>query len=89
MRPARAAGAHVVLHDGVLRAYLERGDKTIVTFGDEHVVWISALVGRKTSGRVARVELTKIDGRPVREHAAAAALRAAGFVDSYRGMLLP
>ena len=89
MRPARAAGAHVVLHDGALRAYLERGDKSIVTFGDDHAVWISALVARKTSGRVARVELTKIDGQPVRDHVAAAALRTAGFVDSYRGMLLP
>jgi ATP-dependent Lhr-like helicase len=88
-RPARAAGAHVVLHEGALCAYLERGAKSVVTFTVDHAVWAAALVERKVSGRVKRVELTKIDGVPAREHAAAIALRAVGFVDSYRGLLLP
>ena len=88
-RPGRAGGAHVVLHEGALCAYLERGGKSVVTFGDDHSLWAAAVVERKVSGRVKRIELTKIDGVPVREHAAASALRAAGFVDSYRGLLLP
>ncbi len=79
----------MVLHDGALCAYFERGGKSVVTFGTDHAAWAAALVERKVSGRVKRVELTKIDGVPVREHAAAAALRAVGFVDSYRGLLLP
>ena len=89
MRPARAAGAHVVLRHGALVAYVERGAKSIIAFTDRHEWWVHALVERKASGAVRRIELTKVDGQPVREHAAATALRAAGFVDSYRGMLLP
>jgi ATP-dependent Lhr-like helicase len=89
MRPARAAGAHVVLHDGALQAYLERGAKSVVTFVADHERWVAALVERKARGRVSRVELLKVDGVPVREHPAAPVLRAAGFVDSYRGLLLP
>ena len=88
-RPGRAGGAHVVLHEGALCAYLERGGKSVVTFGDDHSLWAAAVVERKVSGRVKRIELTKIDGVPVREHAAASALRAVGFIDSYRGLLLP
>jgi ATP-dependent Lhr-like helicase len=88
-RPARAAGAHVVLRHGELCAYVERGGRSVVTFTDRHEWWAHALVGRKAAGAVRRVELVKIDGRPVREHPAAAALRDAGFVDSYRGLLLP
>ncbi len=88
-RPARAAGAHVVLRHGELCAYLERGGKSVVTFTERHEWWAQALVERKAAGTVRRVELLKVDGVPVREHPAAAALRSAGFVDSYRGLLLP
>ena len=91
-RPARAAGAHVVLHDGALLAYLERGGRSVVTFVEDHAEHerrAAALGERKRSGRVRRVELAKVDGVPVREHPAAAALRSVGFVDSYRGLLLP
>ena len=88
LRPARALGALVVLHDGFAVALVERGGKSVITFTAEHAIWVAALVDRQTSGRVKRVELTRIDAVPVREHSAAPVLRAAGFVDSYRGMLL-
>lgn len=88
-RPARAAGAHVVLDAGRLCAYLERGGRSVITFGDDHETWVQALVQRKKSGRVKRIEIAKVDGGPVREHPSAAVLRSHGFVDGYRGLLLP
>ncbi len=88
-RPARAAGAHVVLRNGELCAYLERGGRSVLTFTDHHGWWVEAFTARRAAGATRRVELAKIDGVPVREHPAASALRAAGFVDSYRGLLLP
>jgi ATP-dependent Lhr-like helicase len=88
-RPARAAGAYVVLVDGAPGAFLERGAKTLVTFpGLEPGDWVDALAGLAKDGRVRRIELRAIDGVPAGEHLAADALRAVGFVDGYRGLVL-
>jgi ATP-dependent Lhr-like helicase len=109
-RPARAAGAHVVLVDGRALAYLERGGRTVVLFpgaagrvapdeepGDDASSdgqpppdgrWVDALVELVRSGRRSSIEVTKVDGLPVRETAAAELLLAAGFRDSYRGLTL-
>ena len=88
LRPARAVGALVILHDGFAVAFIERNGRSVITFTVDHATWVAALVERQAGGRVKRVEVTKIDAMPVREHPAAPVLRAAGFVDSYRGMLL-
>jgi len=108
-RPARAAGAHVVLVEGRPLAYLERGGRTVTLFpgaavrvedvdvdvsggldgdGDGDARWVDGLVYLVRSGRRRSVEITKVDGQPVRETAAAELLRAAGFRDSYRGLVL-
>jgi ATP-dependent Lhr-like helicase len=103
-RPARAAGAQVVLVDGRPLAYLERGGRTVSLFpgaagrvvadGDDPTVsdddarWVDALVALVRSGRRRSVEITKVDGLPVRETDAAEHLTAAGFRDSYRGLVL-
>jgi ATP-dependent Lhr-like helicase len=111
-RPARAAGAQVVLVDGRPLAYLERGGRTVSLFpgaagrvapedetaGEHRVVdgraadddtrWVDALGALVRSGRRRSVEITKVDGLPVRETDAADHLMAAGFRDSYRGLVL-
>ena len=88
-RPARAAGAHVVLADGVPLVMLERGGRSLATFaGAESTgAWIDAIVGLVKNGRLRKLEIAKVDGVPIRETPWAARLEAAGFTSAYRGML--
>ena len=87
-RPARSAGSYVVLVDGEIAAFLERGGRSLVTFGVPAAAWADALAGLVKDGRVRKIELRRIDGAPVAEAAIADELRAAGFVDSFRGLSL-
>jgi ATP-dependent Lhr-like helicase len=88
-RPARAAGAHVVLVDGAAAAYVERGGKRLVTFGAADArVWAGALVEAHKEGRIGRLQLEQIDDEPARTSPAAPALRDAGFADGYKGLTL-
>jgi ATP-dependent Lhr-like helicase len=85
-RPARAAGAHVVLIDGELAAYLERGGHSLVTFDVDG--WASALHQLVERGRYRSLEIRKVNGEPAREvEDAAEQLRRAGFVDGYKGLV--
>ena len=88
-RPARAAGAHVVLADGVPLVILERGGRSLATFeGAESTdAWIDAVIGLVKDGRLRKLEIAKVDGVPVRDTPWAARLEAAGFTSAYRGML--
>ena len=66
-RPARAAGAHVVLVDGALAVYLERGGKSLLTFGGiDAPVWAGALVEAHKEGRIGRLQLERVDDEPAR-----------------------
>jgi ATP-dependent Lhr-like helicase len=91
-RPARAAGAYAVLVDGELAAYLERGARGLITFASSSdtppETWIEALVAAHKEGRLGTLQLQRIDDGPARQSALAPALRAAGFVDGYRGLTL-
>jgi ATP-dependent Lhr-like helicase len=88
-RPARVAGAFVVLADGRPLAFLERGARTLLTFpaaaGRASAAALAALV---KDGRLRRIELSRIDGDPAGDSPLADDLRAAGFVDGYRGLVL-
>jgi ATP-dependent Lhr-like helicase len=86
-RPARAAGAYVILVDGVCAAYLERGARSLITFSDDDT-WVEGLVSLAKDGRVGKLTLHRINGAPAAESNQAAALRASGFVDTYRGLTL-
>ncbi|MGZ8605369.1 MAG: hypothetical protein ACXWX9_11530, partial [Actinomycetota bacterium] len=88
-RPARAAGAYVVLADGVPAAYLERGGRTLLTFSDgAGSDWPDAIASLVKDGRIRRIEITRIDGEPVSGSPFADRLRAAGLADGYRGLTL-
>ncbi|UYN83262.1 MAG: ATP-dependent helicase [Microcella sp.] len=87
-RPGRKAGALVVLVDGHLAIYLERGGKSVLTFTDEPAVLAAAsheLAGvvraRLRSLRVERVNGASAFGTPLAD-----ALQAAGFVATPQGM---
>ncbi|HZD79025.1 MAG TPA: DEAD/DEAH box helicase [Actinomycetota bacterium] len=89
-RPGRTAGAFVVLVDGRLRGYLERGARSLVTFGDaaDEPGWIDGLVALVKDGRLRRIELHRVDGVPAHESLWATPLREAGFTDGYRGLVV-
>ncbi|MHB8511718.1 MAG: DEAD/DEAH box helicase [Actinomycetota bacterium] len=86
--PSRTAGAIVIMSNGTLAAYLERGGRSLITFDAEPKDWIEALVALVKDGRMRSIELAKIDGAAARESHIADTLRAHGFVDAYRGLTL-
>ena len=86
----RAAGGHVVLHDGRLLAYLERGGRSLLTYTDvedDLVAVARALAGLLADGRAPRLQLGRIDGDERLDHPLVAHLRAEGFVDHPRGLV--
>jgi len=94
-RPARVAGAHVVIDDGEAMAFLERSGKRLITFeagrtrvGDGDLTWPSALAQLVERRRYRQIELAQIDAVAASESPLAAALRAVGFRDGYRGLVL-
>ncbi len=97
-RPGRKAGALVVLVDGDLVWFLERGGRSLLNFSaDEEAqrAAAGALVDLVGSGRVGGVLVEKVDGVPVLElvahpdrRATADALVDAGFARTPRGLRL-
>ncbi|GAA1170099.1 ATP-dependent helicase [Ornithinimicrobium humiphilum] len=97
-RPGRKAGAMVVLVDGDLALYLERGGRSALTFSlPDHVepgpVWetvAATLVGAVRSGALAGLTVAKIDGAGAlsSEHPLATAMVAAGFHTAPAGLRL-
>jgi len=87
-RPGRAAGAYVVLADGALAVFLERGARSLITFGADPSTWADALASLVEDGRLRRIELVRIDGEPSANSPHAQRLREAGFADGYRGLVL-
>jgi ATP-dependent Lhr-like helicase len=88
-RPGRKNGALVVLVDGALTLYVERGGKTMLTFGDESALEPAAqslaATVRSSGGRI-RVE--KADGEFVIGTPLGAALQSAGFSGTPQGLRL-
>ncbi len=90
-RPARAAGAYVVLVDGAPAAYLERGGRSLLSFESASPPsgWLPALATLVTEGRLRKLELTRVDGEPVLGSPRwLDELRAVGFVPGHRGATL-
>lgn len=95
-RPGRKAGALVVLVDGELAWFLERGGRSLLTFTDDpaaHHAAATALADLVASRRVALILVERIDGVPSLQPRAdgpgpADALSDAGFARTPRGMRL-
>ncbi len=91
--PSRTAGAYVVLHDGELVLYLERGAKSMLTFAafdDANVARaaIEALRSLLEDGRLKRLQLGRVDGVAIAEAPLRERLAELGFRDGYRGYVL-
>jgi ATP-dependent helicase Lhr and Lhr-like helicase len=95
-RPGRKAGALVVLVDGELAWFLERGGRSLLTFTDDpaadHAAAM-ALADLVAARRVASILVERIDGVPALQPrpggpSPVAALSDAGFVRTPRGMRL-
>jgi ATP-dependent Lhr-like helicase len=90
-RPGRKAGAVVILTDGELALYVERGGRTLLTFTDDpdrlgRVADALALAVR--DGALGRVAVERADGEPVFDSPLARALTDAGFRPTARGLRL-
>src|SRR5262249_44222466 len=86
-RPGRKAGASVVIVDGVLGGYLEKGGRTLLTYGELGPPVVMALGRAVREGMLGAFSLERIDGAPVpSEGPLAAALAEAGFVPTSKGV---
>ncbi|WP_340538224.1 ATP-dependent helicase [Nocardioides sp. GXZ039] len=93
-RPGRKAGAIVVLVDGVLALYVERGGRTLLTWSEDAEVLepaAAALADAVRRGAHDKLTVEKADGSAVLGGGATplrAALDAAGFVATPQGLRL-
>jgi ATP-dependent Lhr-like helicase len=91
-RPARAAGAYVVLAGGDPIVYLERGGRalqTLVAADDARVQpALAALVQHVRTGAIKRLALEKVDGESAMSSALGPALLALGFQEGPRRLTL-
>ncbi|MHA7154643.1 ATP-dependent helicase [Arthrobacter sp. TMN-50] len=88
-RPGRKAGALVILQDGKLALYVERGGKTVLAFtGDSAALHAAAgaLVAVIRRGAAEKMAIEKVNGEPVLDSEAGRALTAAGFYSTPRGL---
>ncbi|MFH8252218.1 ATP-dependent helicase [Microbacterium sp. B2969] len=90
-RPGRKAGGLVVLVDGALTLYLERGGKSALVFTDDGERLAAAardLAATARSRRLDTLTIEQINGAFVYTSPVGQALRDAGFVESPRGLTL-
>ena len=90
-QPGRKAGAVVVLVDGDLVLYVERGGKTLLTYSDDPGLLraaATALADAVRRGSLGRITVEKADGGQVlgSGHPVVAALEEAGFHLTPRGL---
>ncbi|WNV74381.1 ATP-dependent helicase [Geodermatophilus sp. DSM 44513] len=91
-RAGRKAGALVVLVDGELVLYVERGGKTLLSWTEDETALkeaATALSGAVAAGALGRMVVQKADGASVHESTPlSGALQAAGFAATPRGLRL-
>jgi ATP-dependent Lhr-like helicase len=90
-RPGRKAGALVVLVDGALVLYVERGGRTLLSWSEDPAELHSAAAGLADAvrrGALGRLSVERADGVSVLETPLAEALAKAGFSATPRGLRL-
>ncbi|MCA2221539.1 ATP-dependent helicase [Nonomuraea sp. NEAU-L178] len=89
-KPGRKAGALVVLVDGFLVLYVERGGKTLLSFADDERLRpaVDALALAVRDGALGKLTVERADGASIGESPLAAALEEAGFHPTPRGLRL-
>ncbi|WP_326828598.1 ATP-dependent helicase [Streptosporangium sp. NBC_01810] len=89
-KPGRKAGSLVVLVDGHLILYVERGGKTLLSFsGDDRLrPAVDALALAVRDGALGKLTVERADGTAINDSPLAAALESAGFHPTPRGLRL-
>ncbi|KQS10064.1 DEAD/DEAH box helicase [Curtobacterium sp. Leaf183] len=89
-RPGRKAGALVVLVDGELGVYVERGGKSVLTFTDDpaDLTAAAASIAATVRSGLGKLSVERVDGVFVLESPLGDALRAAGFAATPQGVRL-
>ena len=90
-RPGRKAGAVVVMNEGSLVLYVERGGRTLLSFSEDPDVLtpaVDALALAVRDGALGSLSVERADGAPVATSAVGTALEAAGFRITPRGLRL-
>ncbi|GAA4062629.1 Lhr family helicase [Actinomadura miaoliensis] len=90
-KPGRKAGALVVLVEGRLVLYVERGGRTLLTWSDDPRVLqpaVDALALAVREGALGKLTVERADGESIGRSPLAAALEAAGFHPTPRGLRL-
>ncbi|MCY7372502.1 MAG: ATP-dependent helicase [Spirochaetaceae bacterium] len=90
-RPGRKAGALVVLVDGRLVLYVERGGRTLLTWGAEADLLqpaVDALTLSVREGHLGRLTVERADGAGVLDSPLGRALEEAGFFATPKGLRL-
>jgi ATP-dependent helicase Lhr and Lhr-like helicase len=90
-QPGRKAGAVVVLVDGALALYVERGGKSLLTWADDPGtlgIAVAALAHAVRGGALGKLTVERADGAAVLHSPLADALAAAGFHATPRGLRL-
>ncbi len=90
-KPARKSGALVVLVDGELVLYVERGGRTLLSWSDSPQRLgpaVDALALAVREGHLGRLTVERADGAGVLDSPLAAALEGAGFHQTPRGLRL-
>ncbi|HEX8860556.1 MAG TPA: hypothetical protein VGC06_15985, partial [Actinomycetes bacterium] len=90
-RPGRKAGAVVILVDGELILYIERGGRTLLTFSEDPDALrraADALALAVRDGALGRLAVERADGGEVYSSPMARALTEAGFRPTARGLRL-
>jgi ATP-dependent Lhr-like helicase len=91
-RPGRKAGALVVLVDGHLALYVERGGRTLLTWTDDEAVLGPAALALAEAGRrgaLGRLTVERADGERLigaGDTSLRAALQTAGFIATPKGL---
>ncbi|WP_380279544.1 ATP-dependent helicase [Kitasatospora purpeofusca] len=90
-RPGRKAGALVVLVDGELCLYVERGGKSLLAWAQDEATLAAAaaaLAGAARAGALGSVTVERANGEPALGSALGTALEQAGFHATPRGLRL-
>jgi ATP-dependent Lhr-like helicase len=90
-RPGRKAGAIVVLVDGALALYVERGGRTLLSFSSDNdriQPAVDALALAVRDGALGRLTVERADGEHILGSPLSAALESAGFYATPRGLRL-
>lgn len=90
-RAGRKAGATVVLVNGSIVAYVEKGGRSLLTYTDDEEILgpaVDALALAAREGLLGRLHVERADGEAVEDTALARALIDAGFRPSSKGLRL-